>query len=223
VDPTQYEYVLAGLRPKIKLAKKRVAEFSALLESGAGNRFDLEKARADLEELKAQFDNASWELGQTMVVAPSDGTVINVQLRPGVMVTSIPMRAVMSFVEDEPQVYMLFHQNELHQVVPGNEAEFYIPTQPGKIFKATVDSVIWAQAQGQVDANGNLPNTGVIPAVPNRFPVKLIMHQKHESELIAAGAIGNGAIYTEHLKPLHLIRKTMVRVSSKLYYIIPKG
>ena len=114
VDPTQYEYVLAGLRPKIKLAKKRVAEFSALLESGAGNRFDLEKARADLEELKAQFDNASWELAQTMVVAPSDGTVINVQLRPGVMVTSIPMRAVMSFVEDEPQVYMLFHQNELH-------------------------------------------------------------------------------------------------------------
>jgi multidrug resistance efflux pump len=223
VDPTQYEYVLAGLRPKIKLAKKRVAEFSALLESGAGNRFDLEKARADLEELKAQFDNASWELAQTMVVAPSDGTVINVQLRPGVMVTSIPMRAVMSFVEDEPQVYMLFHQNELHQVVPGNEAEFYIPTQPGKIFKATVDSVIWAQAQGQVDANGNLPNTGVIPAVPNRFPVKLIMHQRHESELIAAGAIGNGAIYTEHLKPLHLIRKTMVRVSSKLYYIIPKG
>jgi len=27
VDPTQYEYVLAGLRPKIKLAKKRVADF----------------------------------------------------------------------------------------------------------------------------------------------------------------------------------------------------
>ena len=73
--------------------------------------------------------------------------------------------------------------------MPGNEAEFYIPTQPGKIFKATVDSVIWAQAQGQVDANGNLPNTGVIP--------------------VMTAATTSGF--------------TMVRVSSKLYYIIPKG
>ena len=39
--------------------------------------------------------------------------------------------------------------NELHQVVPGNEAEFTVNTSPGRIFKAKVDSIVWAQGQGQ--------------------------------------------------------------------------
>ena len=37
----------------------------------------------------------------------------------------------MTFVEDEYQVVALYHQNELHQVEPGNEAEITLNDVPG--------------------------------------------------------------------------------------------
>jgi len=40
--------------------------------------------------------------------------------------------------------------------------------------------------------------------------------------LLPAGAVGDGAVYTDHLAFLHIIRKVMLRVSTKLNYIIPK-
>ncbi len=48
----------------------------------------------------------------------------------------------------------LYAQNELHQVAPGNEAEFTLNLIPGRIIKAKVDSIVWAQGQGQVPNSG---------------------------------------------------------------------
>ena len=64
------------------------------------------------------------------------------------------------------------NQNELHKVAPGDEAEFALKTYPGRIIKAKVDSVIWAQGQGQLPASGTLPMTGVLAQPPGRFAVK---------------------------------------------------
>jgi multidrug resistance efflux pump len=222
IDPEPYQASVNALNVKLKLAKKRVEENRDLVKTGSGNRFDLEKAEADYDELKEKADNSYWELEQTVVRAPNNGTVVNAQLRPGVFLVPTPLRAAMSFLEDEPQVFMLFHQNELHQIKPGHEAEFYVPTNPGQVYKAKVESVIWAQRQGQVNASGDVPQTGVRPAVPNRFPVKLILEEGSHTELIAAGAIGHGAIYTDNMSFLHFVRKVMLRVYSKLNYIVPK-
>ena len=74
--------------------------------------------------------------------------MVNVMLRPGFFVAGMPFNEVMTFVDNEYQIFALFGQNELHQVVPGNEAEITLDTYPGRIIKAHVDSVIWAQAPG---------------------------------------------------------------------------
>jgi multidrug resistance efflux pump len=68
-------------------------------------------------------------------------------LRPGSTSVAFPINPSMTFVENEYQVIALFHQNELHEIEPGNEAEFTIETSPGTIVKATVDSIVWAQGQ----------------------------------------------------------------------------
>ena len=39
---------------------------------------------------------------------------------------------------------------------------------------------------------------------------------------LPAGAIGQGAIYTEHLAFLHILRKVLLRVSTKTDYLILK-
>ncbi len=49
-------------------------------------------------------------------------------------------------------IIALYRQNELQQVAPGNEAEFALETYPGRIIKGTVNSIVWAQGAGQLQA-----------------------------------------------------------------------
>jgi multidrug resistance efflux pump len=178
-------------------------------------------SQAQVDTTRAQLETARWELLQTTVLAPGNGTMVNVMLRPGFFVAGMPFNEVMTFVDSEYQVFALFGQNELHQVAPGNEVEITLDTYPGRIIKAHVDSVIWAQAQGQLEASGDLPKT-VFSAPPGRFPVKLVVADNDRSLFLAAGARGSAAIYTEHLALVHIIRKVLLRVSSYLDYIIIK-
>ena len=134
--------------------------------------------RADVAQIKAQLENARWELSQTTILAPADGYAINVQLRPGAMTTAFPVTPAMTFVEQTYEVVALYSQNELHQVAPGDEAEFTIKTNPGVVIKAKVDSIVWAQAQGQVANSTNLPTTGPMAIPPGRFGVKLDVDPK---------------------------------------------
>ena len=184
-------------------------------------RAQLVAAQSQADTTRAQLENARWDLSQTTTVAPGNGTMVNVMLRPGYFVTGVAFNEVMTFVDTEYQVFALFNQNELHQVDAGNEAEITLDTYPGHIIKSHVDSVIWAQSQGQGDASGNLPKTAFIPP-PGRFPVKLVVPEEDNPLFLAAGARGAAAIYTEHLTLIHLVRKVLLRVSSYFDYIIIK-
>jgi multidrug resistance efflux pump len=195
-----------------------VAQVKAQIATAAAQ---VQQSEAQVAITRAQLENAKWDLAQTTVVAPSNGTMVNVNLRPGFFVAGMPFNEVMTFVDNEYQIFALFGQNELHQVEPGNEAEIVLDTYPGRIIKAHVDSIIWAQAQGQLDASGNLPNTAV-SAPPGQFPVKLVVAEKDKDLFLAAGARGATAIYTEHIKPVHILRKVLLRVGSYLNYIIIK-
>jgi multidrug resistance efflux pump len=244
----------ASVRTRLKLARERVGQNTELAASGAGDRFSLEEAtmnaqeleaqlrssiageaqirahlaatvgedQAEIAEIKAQLANARWELSQTVFHAPSDGTVINLQLRPGQMATALGMLPVMTFVEDQFQVIALFGQNELHQVQAGDAAEIALETYPGRILKAQVDSVVWAQGQGQLAMSQHLPQTGAAPPPPGRFAVRLRIAERDRALFLAAGAAGHGAIYTQHGHHIHIVRKVILRVGSYMNYLILK-
>ena len=248
----------AALSAKIKLARLRVEQHRELVASGAGPRFELEQAQAELAALsdestalaavesqarvktqartkdgdqdevartkaeiaaaEAQLADARWELDQTSVYAPADGTVVNLQLRPGQVAAQLPMAPVMTFIEDEQWVVALFGQNEVGKVEPGQEAEIALRMYPGRIIKCRVDSVVWATAGGQVPVSGNLPNIGPMP--PGQLAVRLFPDDK--KLFIAAGARGVGAIYTGYAEMIHIVRKVIMRVSAKLDWLILK-
>jgi multidrug resistance efflux pump len=209
---------------KEKLSGRINGDLAAVAEAKAQistAQAQVKVSQAQADTTRAQLENARWNLEQTTVVAPGNGTMVNVMLRPGFMVTGIAFNEVMTFVDNEYQVFALFNQNELHQVAPGNEAEITLDTYPGRIIKAHVDSVIWAQAQGQADASGDLPRT-TFTAPPGRFPVKLVVADKDDALFLAAGARGATAIYTEHFTLIHIIRKVLLRTASYLDYLIIK-
>ena len=176
---------------------------------------------AQVAEVRAKLENARWELDQTTVFAPSNGTAINLNLRPGAMAVPFPVAPALTFVEDEFVVVALFAQNELHAVAPGDEAEISLATLPGEIIKAQVDSIVWAQGQGQT-SGVNLPQTAGPPPPPGRFPVKLKVDPKYKDVFLAAGARGDAAIYTQHLAAIHVLRKVIMRVGTKINYLILK-
>lgn len=176
---------------------------------------------AQVAQVRAQLESARWDLSQTTVLAPANGTPVNVQLRPGSMTAAFPSNPVLTFVEDELTVVALFHQNELIKVKPGDEAEIVLLTLPGEIIKAKVDSIIWAQGQGQSLSSLALPQTvGNTP--PGAFPVKLKVDEKYRQVFFAAGARGNAAIYTEHAEFLHVLRKVFLRIGTKVNYLVLK-
>jgi multidrug resistance efflux pump len=253
---------------KLDLARKRVVQYRELVAAGAGTKFDLEQAEANVGDLtgqleaarsaeaqaragetqavagreqvqqklgakvegeyaqvaqiRAQLDNAKWDLDQTTTRSPCDCYVVNLQLRPGGFVAALPVAPVMTLVETTGSVVALYRQNELHQVEPGNEAEFALDTIPGRIIKAKVNSIIWASGAGTLPATGTVPMTGVLTTPPQRFAVKFDVEDKDKELFLAAGAAGDAAIYTENAEFLHIIRKIIIRVGSYLNFLIPK-
>ena len=257
-----------ALQPRLDLAKLRVRQNRELVATGAGDRFALEQAQANVIELeaqiatavaneaqvaqqlsgrvngeqatvagaraqlavaKAQVDasrasvaDAQWNLEQTAAYAPADGYATNVQLREGSFVVPLPLASAMTFVEQTYQVVALYSQNELLLVEPGNAAEFTLRTHPGRIIKAKVDSIVWAQGQGQLAPSGTLPQTGAFPQAPGRFPVKLEVDPRDRDLFLAAGAVGEGAIFTDHGAVLHVIRMVILRVGAITNYLVLK-
>ena len=234
----------ASLTPRIDLAKKRVEQFTALATTGAGKRADLEQAQSDLGNLQSEFlaadatesqaraqiskseadlINAKFDLEGTTYLAPANGRVANLALRPGVRATQFATMPVMSFIEeDDPWLLAFFRQNELRYVEAGDEAEIYMMQYPGRIIKCMVDSILWATAQGQMPISGNLQNTLPVAAPEQRIAVRLVLAPKERQLFLAAGARGGGAIYTEHGKMIHIVRKVFLRVSAKLDWFVWK-
>ncbi len=178
---------------------------------------------SQVAQTRAQLENARWNLEQTTTHSPCDCYVVNLQLRPGAFVAAIPFNAVMTLIEAEGQVIAYYNQNELHQVQPGNEVELTLKTAPGKIIKGKVDSVIWAQGQGTMMPSGFLPSPGLVQNKPDgKFAVKFDIDPKDRDLVMAAGAGGDAAIYTDHLHAVHIIRKVILRVGSYTNYLILK-
>src|SRR6476659_8878369 len=234
----------AALTPRIELAKKRVEQFTALATTGAGKRADLEQAQSDLGNLESEFlaadatesqakaqivkseedlRSAKYDLEGTTHLAPANGRVANLALRPGVRAKQFATMPVMSFIEeDDPWLLAFYDQNELRYVEPGDEADIFMKEYPGRIIKCKVDSILWATAQGQMPISGNLPNNQTIAAPEERIAVRLLLDGKDKDLFLAAGARGHGAIFTERIKFLHIIRKVFVRVSAKLDWFVAK-
>ena len=67
-----------------------------------------------------------------------------------------------------------------------------------------------------------LPQTGAYPQMPGRFPVKLDVAPRDRKLFLAAGADGAGAIYTEHVHAIHIVRMVILRVGSITDYLVLK-
>ena len=223
-DLEQAQTEVAQYQNDLQAAQAGVAQAREKLnaKTPAGVQDEVAQVLAEIASAEAQLADARWQLEQTVQYAPADGTVVALALRPGVMTVPLPAFPAMTFIEDEQWVVAYFAQNEVRNIEPGNEAEFALKTYPGRVIKGKVDAIIWATAQGQLPISGMLPNTGFGSAPDMRLAVKLKPEGKDSDLFLAPGARGNGAVYTEHGKAIHILRKVFMRVGSKLDWLVLK-
>jgi multidrug resistance efflux pump len=104
----------------------------ALLEAEAV----VQGVNTDVARLQAELDTAKFNLDQSIVRAPTDGTVQQNFLRRGMFAAAMPLRPVMIFLHDEkPKFTAAFLQNSAQRIEEGSEAEFILPAVPGRFFK----------------------------------------------------------------------------------------
>jgi multidrug resistance efflux pump len=188
----------------------------------SGDLDEIANAKAQIAAAEAQLNDAKWRLEQTVYRAPTNGSVIALSLRPGAMAVPLPLTPAMSFVEDDQWIMMIFKQNEVRKIKVGQEAEIAMKMYPGRIIKCKVDSIMWATGQGQLPIGSMNTSSGVAPVPPNSLAVRLLKDRKDKDLFLAAGAMGSGAVYTDSGEPIHILRKIILRIGTKIDWLILK-
>ena len=173
--------------------------------------------------LRADLQDAEYDLERTTVRAPGPGFVTQLALRPGMYVIPAPLRPVMVFVHDDDRTLAAgFQQNALQRVRPGDEAEVAFDAVPGRVFKGKVLRVLDAIASGQFQATGSLQDMG--ERLPGGRAVAVIEIDDDMSAYnIPGGAAAQVALYTPFWHHFAIIRRILLRMRSWENFIFLEG
>ena len=191
----------------------------ALLEAEAV----VKGVNTDVARLQSDLDTAKFNLEQSVVRAPTDGTVQQNFLRRGMFAASMPLRPVMIFLHNEPPKFTAaFLQNSAQRIEEGSEAEFILPAVPGRFFKGKVSAVGAFIAQGQLQPSGNLIDPEQIKG-EGRILVRIDPEEGISKYLIVPGSSAQVAIYTHHMHHLAILRKVLLRMKSWTNFLFSDG
>jgi multidrug resistance efflux pump len=218
IDPTTYDSQVRAIEAQMKFAELRLAQFSELQRRDAGRGFDVQQHQAEADQFAAQLEGAKWNLEKTTVRAPADGYVTNLTLRKGARVTA--QSPVMAFIDTSdtlfgaeiPQIYARY-------IKEGQPAEVTFKIFPGKVYSGRVEAVLQAISTGQAPTTGLAVTPTQIQAAP--FIVRLRLDDKTIAPSLPAGTTALVAIFTDHVKASHVIRKVLLRQTAILNYVNP--
>ena len=220
IDPVPYESQLRALQAQFKLQETRLGEVSQLQSTGTGRTYDVEQRQAEYDQLKAQVDGAKWNLDKTVVRAPADGYVTNLGLRKGARVANLPLSPVMAFIDTSDTIIgVQVEQIFARYIEVGQPVEATFKFMPGKVYPGKVESILQAIAPGQATTSGIAVTPKAIQSGP--FIVRIRLDDQAFADGLPAGATGDVAIYTDHIKVAHIIRKVVLRQTAIMNYIIP--
>ena len=233
IDPVPYEYSVRQLEAQVQRfeAERRLAEINVnraelLVSSQAAAQVDLDiwtanmdMASAQIESTKAQLEDARWKLAETVVRAPANGYVVNLQMRPGNFVTSIPMASSMAFVStEENPVLASFSQSAVRKIAVGNPVEVTFSNAPGQVFSGRIERIVGMSGQSQLAASSTLPTFTGAP-VADRWPVLVYLDDGEAAASMQQGMGGTVVVYTEYGAPFHIVSKVAIRLMAWLNYL----
>ena len=220
IDPVPYDAQVKAIEAQLKLSDLRLAQMTQLYERDSGRAFDVQQRQSEVDQLKAQLEGAKWNLDKTVVQAPANGYVTNVALRKGARVANLPLAPVMAFIDtSDTLIGVEIAQIDARYVEPGQPTEVTFKFMPGKVFSGKVESILQAIATGQVQTSGLAVTPKGVPSAP--FVVRIRLDNAEIARALPAGSTGDAAVYTDHVKLAHVIRKVLLRQIAITNYVNP--
>jgi len=196
-----------------------VAELErARLQYGA----DIDGVNTTVASIEAQLKVARYYLENTTLVAPEDGRIINLQVRPGMVSGIVRLGGIAAFIVEADR-YLLapLYQENLKYIRRGQPVEVSLDLYPGQIFTGKVDSIWRGSRAGQYLPSDELPKfTQTDPRIgQDQYAVKILLDGQDQSKF-PIGAQGTAAIYTSQGVWM-VLRKISIRAHSWLNWVYP--
>jgi len=187
-DEERYAAQAASRDADIVQAHASLSSNESATEAERRSKVVLESQRdqlvADLHAKEAALAVAQVNLGYTHILAPSDGTVGERQVRPGQLVA--PGTQVMTFVETIRWVAANFRETQLTNIKLGDPVEVRVDVYPGQVIKGRVLEI--APASGSQFALLPPDNaTGNFTKVVQRVPVKIALDNSPLTQRLRPG------------------------------------
>ena len=218
IDPAPTQAKLDGANAELASAQQLFDDSKKLVEKQVLAAEALKLKKDALEAAQAEVDKYTYDLQQTIAYAPSDGYVVNLQLRPGQFAR---LKApVMSFVSSEDAfLVMAVRQEGLQYVKPGQEVEFALTMYPGEVFSTQVTSLVRGVGEAQMFLGGQIPLVSSIKEIGYFALVADLDEEKLGKDMIF-GASGIAAINTEEGADIFwLLRRIEIQSESLLNYL----
>jgi RND family efflux transporter MFP subunit len=220
IDPTPYAAQVKAIDAQLKLSSTRLGQMTQLFERDSGRGFDVEQRQSEVDRLSGQLEGAQWNLDKTVVRAPADGYVTNLALRKGARVSNLPLSPVMAFIDTSSTIIgVQISQINARYIAPGQDVEVTFKFMPGHVYPGKVESVLQAIATGQTQTSGTAVAPRAIETAP--FVVRVVLDDAAFARSLPARSTGDAAIFTDHLKPTHIVRKVLLRQIAILNYVNP--
>lgn len=208
-------------RSDVAKAKATVAKATAELEQAKQNLGVRGEENPKLQSALAKLGKARLDLSKTLILAPSDGGITNLQLEAGYYANK--GQPIMTFVTTKDvwiEAYM--RENNIANIQVNDPVEIALDVAPGEIFKGEVASIGFAVDFGQSNSLGGLPS---IPQTagwlrdPQRFPVLIKFSDNDAKGLRRVGSQADVTVYTEGTVVMKALAKLSLRLKSWLSYV----
>ena len=185
---------------------------------------EINGVNTSVAEAAAELAQARYYLDNTTLVAPEDGHIINLQVRPGMVAGDYRIGAFASFICDDGR-YLLaaYFQEILKYMTNGQPVEVALDLYPGQIFRGKVESIWKASGEGQYLPSGNLPLFHPDPPkIPQGCFAVAILFDDPDQSKFPIGAQGVAAVYTRGMKgPWAALRRVSIRITSWMNWLYP--
>lgn len=218
IDPAPEQAKLDNAIAEMKKALVQLNDTKRLIAKNVMAARALKIKQDNYDEMVANVATYKFRLEQTVAYAPSDGYVINLQLRPGQFAR---LKApVLSFVSNEEAwLVMAIRQAGSQYVKPGQEVEFALSMYPGEVFNAKVNALVHGVGEAQLTLGGQIPHVSSIKDI-EFFTVNVSLNETELGKPMIFGASGIAAINTGQGSDVFwLLRRIEIQSESLLNYI----
>ncbi len=214
IDPIPFQGKVDALNAQLSFARKRLDDSRKLVKLAGGAKFDIDQYEREVGSLEGQLETAQFDLDSCVVRAPGSGFVTHVRVRPGQIAVPVPIFPIMTFITDNSEVFIAgFNQHPMQNIKVGNEAEVIFPGIPGRVFKAKVDKILPALAEGELSPNRSMYSLPYeLPE--GQVPVFLTFEDDLQDFFIPMGSDAVVALYSHRWHHIQIIRKILLRIES---------